>query len=173
MPEHKPVQGNCPDIMPRAGSRIAAVVGADEKVLICFESVCRAVVQLGSTVRTEYLARKDTEFSRCGRAAFVFADFLYRLKDMPVYNGRVGILKYPAVVFLPVKKGNRIEAEMVVQMVFIKVGSDDDLKAISLHFLCQLQSDLVRLFGCDFVRFKTLITVPGDISILFAVLLFR
>ena len=97
MPKHKPVQGNCPDIMPRAGSHIAAVVGADEKVLICFESVCRVVVQLGSTVRTEYLARKDTEFSRCGRAAFVFADFLYRLKDMPVYNGRVGILKYPAV----------------------------------------------------------------------------
>ena len=96
MPKHKPVQGNCPDIMPRAGSRIAAVVGADEKVLICFESVCRAVVQFGSTVRTEYLARKDTDFSCCGRAAFVFADFLYRLKDMPVNNGRVGILKYPA-----------------------------------------------------------------------------
>ena len=27
----------------------------------------------------------------------MFADFLYRLKDMPVNNGRVGILKYPAV----------------------------------------------------------------------------
>ena len=27
----------------------------------------------------------------------MFADFLYRLKDMPVYNGGVGILKYPAV----------------------------------------------------------------------------
>ena len=26
----------------------------------------------------------------------MFADFLYRLKDMPVNNGRVGILKYPA-----------------------------------------------------------------------------
>ena len=96
MPEHKPVQGNCPDIMPRAGSRIATVVGADEKVLIFLESVCCTVMQFCSTIRTEHLARKDTDFSRCGRAAFVFADFLYRLKDMPVYNGRVGILKYPA-----------------------------------------------------------------------------
>ena len=58
-------------------------------------------------------------------------------------------------------------------MVFIKVGSDDDLKAISPHFLCQLQADFMRLFGCDFVRFKTLITVPGDISVFLAVLLFR
>ena len=58
-------------------------------------------------------------------------------------------------------------------MVFIKVGSDDDLKAISPHFLCQLQSDLVRLFGCDFAGLEALVTVPGDISILFAVLLFR
>lgn len=56
MPKHKPVQGNCPDIMPRAGSRIAAVVGADEKVLICFESVCRAVVQFGSPEQSEWNA---------------------------------------------------------------------------------------------------------------------
>ena len=96
MPKHKPVQGNCPDIMPRAGSCIATVVGADEKVLICFESVCCAVVQLCPAVRTEYLARKDTDFSRCSWSAFVFADFLHRFKNMPVYNGRVGIFKYPA-----------------------------------------------------------------------------
>lgn len=89
MPKHEPVQGNCPDIMSGAGSCIAAVVGADEKVLICFESVCRAVVQFCSTVRTEYLSRKDTDFACSGRSAFVFADFLYRLKDVPVNNGRV------------------------------------------------------------------------------------
>ena len=62
---------------------------------------------------------------------------------------------------------------MVVQMVFIKVGSDDDLILFSTHFLCGLQSDLVRLFGCNFVGLEALVTVPGDISVFFAVLLFR
>lgn len=58
-------------------------------------------------------------------------------------------------------------------MVFIKVGSDDDLILISPHFLCQLQADLVRLFGCDFAGLEALITVPCDISVFLAVLLFR
>ena len=62
---------------------------------------------------------------------------------------------------------------MIVQMVFIEVGGNDDLILISPHFLCGLQSDLVRLFGSDFVGLEALITVPGDISVFFAVLLFR
>lgn len=44
-----------------ADSLPAPIVGADEKVLICFKSVCRAVVQLCSIVCTEYLSRKDTD----------------------------------------------------------------------------------------------------------------
>lgn len=39
------------------------------------------------------------------------------------------------VVFLSVKKGNRIKAEMIVQMVFVKVGSDDNLILIAPTFL--------------------------------------
>ena len=97
MPKHKPVQGNCPDIMPRTGSCITAVVGAYKAFLTFLMGMGSLKMQFCSTVRTDHLARKDTDFSRCGRAAFVFADLLYRLKDMPVYNSRVGILKYPAV----------------------------------------------------------------------------
>lgn len=62
---------------------------------------------------------------------------------------------------------------MIVQMVFIKVGSDDDLILISPYFLCGLQANLVRLLGRNLIWFEVLITVPGDISILFDVLPFR
>lgn len=77
------------------------------------------------------------------------------------------------VVFLSSKKGKRIKAEMIVQMVFIKVGSDDNLILISPYFFCGLQADLVCLFGQDLVRLETLIPVPSDISVFLAVLLFR
>lgn len=56
-------------------------------------------------------------------------------------------------------------------MIFVKVGGNDNLIFISPHFLCGLQTDFVCLFGCDFVRLKALITVPSDISVLFAILL--
>ena len=62
---------------------------------------------------------------------------------------------------------------MVVQMVFIKVGSDDDLILFSPHFLCGLQADFMRLFGCNFAGLVALITVSGDISVFLAVLPFR
>ena len=69
--------------MPRAGSRITAVVGTYKAFLTFLMGMGSLKVQFCSAVRTEHLARKDTDFSRCGRATFVFADFLYRLKDMP------------------------------------------------------------------------------------------
>ena len=90
-------------IMPCTISRITSIVEANEKVLIRFESVCRAVVQFCPAVRTEYLARKDTDFSRCSRAAFVFTDFLYCFKDMPVYN------VIPHTLFASVIFGGRLE----------------------------------------------------------------
>ena len=62
---------------------------------------------------------------------------------------------------------------MIVQMIFVKMGGNDNLILLSPHFLCQLQTDFMCLFGCDFAGFKTLITVPSDISVFLAVLLFR
>lgn len=121
--------------MPCTSSRIASIVGADEKVLIFLESVCRAVVQFCSAVRTEHLSRKDTDFSRCGRAAFVFADFLYRFKDMPVYNSRVGIFKYPAVflviphtLFASVVLGGCLEVFSMPDILWINIKKVDKRK---------------------------------------------
>ena len=48
------------------------------------------------------------------------------------YFTEFSLLCFGIVVFLPVQKGNRIEAKMIVQMVFIKVGSDDDLPTFPL-----------------------------------------
>ena len=89
------------------------------------------------------------------------------------YLTEFSLLCFGIVVFLSVKKGNRIKAEMVVQMVFVKVGGDDYLILIAPHFFCGLQPDLVRLFGRNLVGLETLIAVPGDISVFLAVLLFR
>ena len=82
--------------MSRAGSCITAVVGAYKTFLTFLMGMGSLKMQFCSTIHTENLARKDADFSRCGRSAFVFADFLYCLKDIPVYNSKVGILKYPA-----------------------------------------------------------------------------
>ena len=92
--------------------------------------------------------------------------------DTVRYFTKLSQLGFGIIVFSTVDKGHGIKAEMIVNMVFIKVGGDNNLKAITSHFFRQLQADLVRLFGCNLVRIKALITVPSDISVIFSVLLF-
>ena len=141
MPKHKPLQGNCPNIMPRAGFRVTPVVGADEKVLICFESVCRAIVKFYLPVRTEYLSRKDTDFPRCSRAAFVSTDFLYRFQDILVYNGSLSIFKYPAVFLL------------IPHTLFASVILGGCLEVFGMSDILQLLQNPCNGFLCPFVWF--------------------
>ena len=89
------------------------------------------------------------------------------------YLTEFSLFCFGIVVFLSVKKGNRIEAKMIVQMVFVKVSGNDNLILIAPHFFCCLQADLVCLFGCNLIGFETLIAVPSNISVFLTVLLFR
>ncbi len=58
---------------------------------------------------------------------------------------------------------------MVMQMAFVQVGGDDDLKPVAPHFMGQLHADLMAPLWGDFSRFEALIAVPCDIVILLAV----
>ncbi len=62
------------------------------------------------------------------------------------------MLRFGIVILSTINKGHRIEAEMVVQMVFVKVSSNDYLIPITPHFFCGLQPDFVCFFSRDFVR---------------------
>ena len=46
---------------------------------------------------------------------------------------------------------------------------DNDLKFIAPHLLCQLHTDLMAPLRGDFTRLETLIAVPCDILVLFAI----
>ena len=56
-----------------------------------------------------------------------------------------------------------------MQVAFIQVGGDDDLKPVAPHLLCQLYADLMAPLRGDFSWLETLIAMPGDIVVLFAV----
>lgn len=84
------------DIVSRAGSRIAAVVGTYKEILTAFEPVGGAVVELRPAIRTEYLARKDGDFLSCRRSAPVLSYLLCRVKGEFVHDGGVGVLIVPA-----------------------------------------------------------------------------
>ena len=62
---------------------------------------------------------------------------------------------------------------MIVQMSFVQVGGDDDLKPVAPHFTGQLHANLVAPLRGDFPRFEALIAMPGDVLVLFAISLFR
>ena len=58
---------------------------------------------------------------------------------------------------------------MIMQMVFVQVGGDNDLEPVAPHLLCQLHADLMAPLWGDLPRLEALIAVPGDIVILLAV----
>ena len=56
-----------------------------------------------------------------------------------------------------------------MQVAFVQVCGDDNLKPVAPHLLCQLHADLVAPLRGNFSRFEALIAVPGDIVVLLAV----
>ena len=58
---------------------------------------------------------------------------------------------------------------MIMQMVFVQVGGDNDLEPVAPHLLCQLHTDLMAPLRGDFTRLETLIAMPCDILVLFAI----
>ena len=54
-------------------------------------------------------------------------------------------------------------------MVFVQVGGDNDLEPVAPHLLCQLHTDLMAPLRGDFTRLETLIAMPCDILVLFAI----
>ena len=58
---------------------------------------------------------------------------------------------------------------MIVQVAFIQVGGDDDLKPVAPHLLCQLHADLMAPLWGHLSRFETLIAMPRDVLVLLAI----
>ena len=61
---------------------------------------------------------------------------------------------------------------MIVQMLLVQMGGDNDLKPISPHLPCQLHPQSVTLFRRDFSGLEALVAVPRNITVLLAVTLF-
>ena len=61
---------------------------------------------------------------------------------------------------------------MVVQVAFVQMGGDDELKLLAPHLTSQLYTDLMAPLRGDFSRFEALVPMPGDVVVLLAVLLF-
>ena len=76
------------------------------------------------------------------------------------------------IVLAAVPKGHGVEAKVAVQMFFIQMSGDDDLKAVAPHFLCQLHANLVGKLRRDLLRLEALIAVPSDVAVGFSVALF-
>ena len=76
------------------------------------------------------------------------------------------------VVVLPtIPEAYGIETEVIVQMVFIQMGGDDNLESVAPQFLCGLYTNLVAQLRCDFARFEALVSMPSDVAIVLAKLL--
>ena len=61
-------------------------------------------------------------------------------------------------------KRNGIYHEMIVNVIRIKMGSNDNFISIAPHSTGSFQSYFVCFFGCNFSRHKTLIPVIGNIA---------
>ena len=60
------------------------------------------------------------------------------------------------MVFLPVYTGHRIDHQMIMQVVLIQMGADNDLIPFSKQSLGKFQPDSVCLLWCDLPRLKGL-----------------
>ena len=78
------------------------------------------------------------------------------------------------VVFDAVRKGNRVQYKVIVQMIFfVKVGGDDHLIAVAPKPGRQFHADLMRQFGRGLAGGKGLIAVIGHRAVLLAEPLFH
>ena len=73
------------------------------------------------------------------------------------------------VVLSTILERHRIETEVVVQVPFVQVGGDDDLKPVAPHFPGQFHADLMAPLRGHLTGLETLIAVPCDIFILLAI----
>ena len=76
------------------------------------------------------------------------------------------------MVFLPVYTGHRIDHQMIMQVVLIQMGADNDLIPFSKQPLGKFQPDSVCLLWCDLPRLKGLDKVIAEDAARFAKLLF-
>ena len=75
------------------------------------------------------------------------------------------------MVFLPVYTGHGIDHQMIVQVVLIQMGADNDLIPFSKQPLGKFQPDSVRLLWCDLPRLKGLDEMVAEDAAHFAKLL--
>lgn len=72
------------------------------------------------------------------------------------------------MVFLPVYTGHRIDHQMIMQVVLIQMGADNDLIPFSKQPLGKFQPDSVCLLWCDLPRLKGLDKVIAEDAAHFA-----
>ena len=85
----------------------------------------------------------------------------------------IEIILFRAMVFDSIYKGNRIENEMVVQMIFsVQMGSHQHLVFFTPQLFCQGKADLMGQLRRDLAGGKALIAVVGHSPVLLSKPLF-
>jgi hypothetical protein len=103
--------------------------------------------------------------------------FFYDRKPV-LFADPVADFHHPLTLFLrevvlhSVAIADGVEAEMIVEMIFVKMSRDYYLETVAPHFFCVLYPDLMTFIGRDFARPEALITVPGDVAFGLSELLF-
>ena len=75
------------------------------------------------------------------------------------------------MVFLPIYAGHGIDHQMIMQVVLIQMGADNDLIPFTKQPLSKFQPNSVRLLWCDLPRLKGLDKVIAEDTAHFAKLL--
>ena len=64
---------------------------------------------------------------------------------------------------LVIRKADRIENQVVMNMIFVYVGGKHELIPAAQDFFCKLHADLMGLFRCDLPRLKGLDQVTAQV----------
>ena len=80
-------------------------------------------------------------------------------------GGAADIVITPLVgmIMLVIRKADRIENQVVMNMIFVYVGGKDKLILAAQDFFCELHADLMGLFRRDLPRLKGLDQVAAQI----------
>ena len=80
-------------------------------------------------------------------------------------GGAADIVITPLVgmIMLVIRKADRIENQVVMNMIFVYVGGKDKLILAAQDFFCELHADLMGLFRRDLPRLKGLDQVAAQV----------
>lgn len=81
------------------------------------------------------------------------------------------MLSLGEVVLATVLEGYGVDTKMVMQMLLVQMGRNNDLKPVAPHLLCQHHAQCVTLLRRDLSGLEALIAVPCNVAVLLTIAL--